>query len=58
LPVAEHMRTVLAAPDDFVDQNPADHWPAQSLHGLTSEREQTHLARQEPIYYLQFAYCP
>lgn len=56
LPVAEEMRAVLTALPDFVDQHPGPAWPQASLHGLTTEREQTHMGRGEPIYRMHFVY--
>lgn len=54
LPVALHMRCALREAHGYQDQNPGDAWPAASTTGLTSEREQTHMGRGEPIYRMAF----
>jgi tRNA (guanine-N7-)-methyltransferase len=56
LPVAEQMREVLDAHPSFENQHPGQMWPYASLHGLTTEREQTHMKRGEPIYRMHFIY--
>lgn len=56
LPIATEMRDTLRAAADFEDLHPGEAWPEHSTTGLTSEREQTHLGRGEPIYRMTFRY--
>lgn len=56
LPIAQQMREALRDSPAFIDDHPGDAWPETSTTGLTSEREQTHLARGEPIYRMAFRY--
>lgn len=56
LPIAQQMRQVFQAHPGFENQHPGALWPSASLHNLTSEREQTHLKRGEPIYRMHFIY--
>ncbi len=56
LPIAEQMRDTLRQAAAFEDLTPGDAWPEASTTGLTSEREQTHLGRGEPIYRMAFRF--
>ena len=58
LPIAEAMLATLQAAQDFVPLGPHAPFAPHSTTGLTSEREQTHMARGEPIYRLAFAWRP
>lgn len=53
-PLALAMRQALAAQDWLEDRVGAGVWCAHSTTGLTSEREQTHMARGEPIYRMAY----
>lgn len=53
-PLAHAMREALAAQDWLRDMVGAGVWCAHSTTGLTSEREQTHMARGEPIYRMAY----
>lgn len=54
LPVATHMRDTLDAIPWLSSMTPGPDWPTVSTTGLTTEREQTHMARGEPIYRMAY----
>lgn len=57
LPIAEQMREVFDGCKALQRVFKTDIWPEHSTHGLTSEREQIHMRRQEPIYRMQYRLC-
>lgn len=57
LPIAEQMREVFDTCPALVNQASTSSWPTCSTHGLTSEREQIHMRREEPIYRMHYRLC-
>ena len=58
LPIAEAMGATLRAASDFVCMHPDAPYAPHSTTHLTSEREQTHLRRGEPIYRMAYVWRP
>jgi tRNA (guanine-N7-)-methyltransferase len=56
LPVAEHMREAFALMAGLQNLYPGESWPTESTTGLTTEREQTHMGRGEPIYRMAYRF--